>query len=63
MEGIEVLASQAPYMTGQGNHERDFAGSGNSIGSGDSGGGELVVYVFVPRGSAGIVSCQILLTI
>lgn len=38
MEAIEELASQAPYMTGQGNHERDYPGSGNSIGAGDSGG-------------------------
>merc|ERR1719473_1339928 len=38
MEQLEPLATSAPYMTGQGNHERDYPGSGNSIGSGDSGG-------------------------
>lgn len=38
MEQIEPLSSTAPYMTGQGNHERDFPHSGNSIGAGDSGG-------------------------
>jgi hypothetical protein len=38
MEQIEPLSSYVPYMTGQGNHERDFPGSGNSIGAGDSGG-------------------------
>jgi len=38
MEQIEPLSSIAPYMTGQGNHERDFPLSGNSIGAGDSGG-------------------------
>lgn len=38
MEGIEPLSRTAPYMTGQGNHERDFPLSGNSIGGGDSGG-------------------------
>ena len=38
MEQIEPLSTAAPYMTGQGNHERDFPLSGNSIGRGDSGG-------------------------
>jgi hypothetical protein len=38
MESIEPASSGAPYMTGQGNHERDFPLSGNSIGDGDSGG-------------------------
>eukprot|EP00039_Didymoeca_costata_P023149 m.6158 g.6158 ORF g.6158 m.6158 type:complete len:635 (+) comp3490_c0_seq1:62-1966(+) len=38
MEQIEPLSTQVPYMTGQGNHERDFPLSGNFIGSGDSGG-------------------------
>ena len=38
MEQIEPLSSTVPYMTGQGNHERDFPESGNSIGGGDSGG-------------------------
>lgn len=38
MAQIEILSDSAPYMTGQGNHERDFANSGNSIGNGDSGG-------------------------
>ena len=38
MEQIEPLTSAVPYMTGMGNHERDFPGSGNSIGAGDSGG-------------------------
>jgi hypothetical protein len=38
MEQIEPLSSAMPYMVGFGNHERDFPGSGNSIGAGDSGG-------------------------
>ena len=38
MAQIEELSSAVPYMTGQGNHERDFPDSGNSIGGGDSGG-------------------------
>ena len=38
MSQIEPLSSTTPYMTGQGNHERDFPHSGNSIGGGDSGG-------------------------
>ncbi len=38
MEQIQPIAARAPYMTGQGNHERDFPLSGNTIGSGDSGG-------------------------
>ena len=38
MEQVEPLSSAVPYMTGMGNHERDFPGSGNSIGDGDSGG-------------------------
>lgn len=38
MSQIEPLSSQVPYMTGMGNHERDFPGSGSTIGHGDSGG-------------------------
>ena len=38
MAQIEPLSAHVPYMTGMGNHERDFPGSGNSIGAGDSGG-------------------------
>jgi hypothetical protein len=38
MAQIEPISSYVPYMTGMGNHERDFPGSGNSIGQGDSGG-------------------------
>ena len=38
MAQIEPISSYVPYMTGMGNHERDFPGSGNSIGAGDSGG-------------------------
>ena len=39
MSQIEPLAANVPYMTGQGNHERDFPESGStSIGAGDSGG-------------------------
>jgi hypothetical protein len=39
MTQIEPLSSAAPYMTGQGNHERDWVDSGSiSIGGGDSGG-------------------------
>lgn len=39
MSQISMMAARAPYMTGQGNHERDFPLSGSiSIGSGDSGG-------------------------
>ena len=38
LEGIEAVASAAPYMTGQGNHERDFPGSGSDIGGTDCGG-------------------------
>eukprot|EP00929_Paragymnodinium_shiwhaense_P083225 TRINITY_DN44269_c0_g1_i1.p1 TRINITY_DN44269_c0_g1~~TRINITY_DN44269_c0_g1_i1.p1 ORF type:complete len:670 (-),score=5.90 TRINITY_DN44269_c0_g1_i1:47-2056(-) len=38
MTQIEVLASQAPYMTTEGNHERDYPGSGNAVGGSDSGG-------------------------
>jgi hypothetical protein len=29
---IEPLASRVPYMTAQGNHERDWTGSGSAIG-------------------------------
>ena len=38
MAMIEPIASRVPYMTGQGNHERDFPLSGSTIGKGDSGG-------------------------
>ena len=38
MAQIEPISRRVPYMTGMGNHERDFPGSGNSIGNGDSGG-------------------------
>ena len=38
MSQIEPLSSRAPYMTMQGNHERDYPGSGNAIGGADSGG-------------------------
>lgn len=38
MEQIEPISGFVPYMTGQGNHERDFPGSGNVIGGRDSGG-------------------------
>lgn len=38
MAQIEPIASQVPYMTGQGNHERDYPGSGSAIGGADSGG-------------------------
>lgn len=35
---IEAISSRAPYMTTQGNHERDWPDSGSYFGSGDSGG-------------------------
>jgi len=35
---IEPLASRSPYMTMQGNHERDYPGTGSAIGGADSGG-------------------------
>jgi hypothetical protein len=38
MNQIQPIAANIPYMTGQGNHERDFPGSGNAIGGSDSGG-------------------------
>merc|ERR1711871_590279 len=38
MEQIEVLSDSMPCMTGQGNHERDFPNSGNSMNTGNSGG-------------------------
>eukprot|EP00927_Polykrikos_kofoidii_P026610 TRINITY_DN23667_c0_g1_i1.p1 TRINITY_DN23667_c0_g1~~TRINITY_DN23667_c0_g1_i1.p1 ORF type:complete len:687 (-),score=77.31 TRINITY_DN23667_c0_g1_i1:259-2238(-) len=38
MSQIEPLSSQAPYMVAQGNHERDWPGSGSDIGGSDSGG-------------------------
>ena len=38
MSQITPIASVVPYMTAQGNHERDYAGSGNDIGGDDSGG-------------------------
>lgn len=38
MAQIEPLSSAVPYLTSMGNHERDFPGSGNDIGNGDSGG-------------------------
>ena len=38
MAMIEPISSRVPYMTNQGNHERDFPRTGNSIGGEDSGG-------------------------
>lgn len=38
MTQIEPLAQRAPYMTTEGNHERDYPGSGNAVGGADSGG-------------------------
>ena len=38
MAQIEPISAYVPYMTGKGNHERDFPGSGSTIGAGDSGG-------------------------
>jgi len=38
MEQIEPLSARLPYLTAQGNHERDYPSSGSAIGVGDSGG-------------------------
>lgn len=38
MQQIEDVASRTPYMTGLGNHERDWPNSGSAIGKKDSGG-------------------------
>lgn len=38
MSQIEPLSSRVPYMTAQGNHERDWPNSGSAIGGSDSGG-------------------------
>jgi len=38
MSQISPIAATAPYMTAQGNHERDYENSGSMIGGNDSGG-------------------------
>jgi len=38
MSQIEDIATRVPYMTGQGNHERDYSGSGSAFNGDDSGG-------------------------
>jgi hypothetical protein len=40
MTQIEPLASRSPYMTTEGNHERDYPGSGNAYIGGEDSGGE-----------------------
>jgi hypothetical protein len=38
MNSIESIASYVPYMVSEGNHERDWPGTGTFFGSKDSGG-------------------------
>ncbi len=38
MAQIEPISAYVPYVTGMGNHERDFPGSASLFGGGDSGG-------------------------